>query len=138
MDRIETNEKYDLLIKAFDDSAFSNELKGVIVTELQEITTYIWEKVANKWPNLFFGDKSRRSIIQGAIGYSAINKYIGYRIKGSSAKITRKDFLAKLDDWIQEISIGEVDWVPGGRFSKYSSESGYIIVAKELERSACC
>ena len=29
MNRIETNEKYDLLIKAFDDSAFSNELKGV-------------------------------------------------------------------------------------------------------------
>ena len=35
---------------------------------------------------------------------------------------------------ISNITVSEEKWLPGGEFSKYSSESGYRIVAQELIR----
>ena len=45
------------------------------------------------------------------------------------------DIKKNIRDWINDIDIRSNDWEPGNRFSNYTSESGYSIVARELQNS---
>ncbi len=100
----------------------------------RDIILFIWNTIRNKWPKLFGSYIEEQRIIQGAIGYSAFNRVIMSLI--DSYHINDVDTLLKKFAYaISNISISEEKWLPGGEFSKYSSESGYRIVAQELIRS---
>ena len=49
--------------------------------KILDITDLVWHSVKKKWPELFEGDLEKRRIIQGAIGYTSINRVIIEKIK---------------------------------------------------------
>ena len=91
----------------------------------------IWSIIQNKWPELFNSDLENRRIIQGAIGYTSINKVI-VELLGIFSYENENDFISKFEERIRYISIEPNKWLPGGSYSKYSSGSGYNIVSREL------
>ena len=109
-----------------------NELDECLNTSCS-IILYIWHTIYNKWPKLFGSYIEDQRIIQGAIGYSAFNRVIMHLI--DTYNIHDVDSLLKeFTVAISNITVSEEKWLPGGEFSKYSSESGYRIVAQELIR----
>lgn len=106
----------------------------VCLEELYELYEFIWNTIKFKWEGLFLGDKTNRTIIQGAIGYSTINRLISHIIKQNN-DINSDNLRKYLKMWIMSIDVPTVDWIPGNKYSKYTSESGYSIVANELRNS---
>lgn len=105
------------------------------INELCELLECIWKQVERKWPVLFDGDVEKRRIIQGAIGYSAINRYLVYRMQEDYPEFSTNNIQKYISNWIGEINIPSDYWETNGYFSQFSSEAGYSIVAKELLRS---
>lgn len=118
--------------------------KGLISLEwkdVNEITTCkekcykliisIWSIIRNKWSDLFSSDLEKRRIIQGAIGYSSFNRVICGVLESRLFK-DENDFINEFEERIKYIFIESDKWLPGNYYSKYSSESGYNIVAREL------
>lgn len=95
---------------------------------------YIWNIIKFKWSEIFSGDKFNRTIIQGAIGYSTINKLISYLIKNDN-EINNDILYINLKKWIMSIDVPTINWMPSEKYSNYSSESGYSIVANDLKNS---
>ncbi len=94
----------------------------------------IWCAVAKKWTDLFLGSLENRRIIQGAIGYSSINRVVIDILSQEEFK-SLDDLGEKFQSAIESIKIESSKWLPSGEFSRYSSESGYSIVAKELRNA---
>lgn len=101
------------------------------IEKCYKIINSIWSILQNKWPELFDSDLEKRRIIQGAIGYSSFNRAIVGLLEKSTYK-DEYDFIYEIENWIKCISIEADRWLPGETYSKYSSESGYSIVAREL------
>jgi len=91
----------------------------------------IWMILQQKWQELFNSDLDKRRIIQGAIGFTAINKVIIYLLNQKEYS-DEYDLIQVFEDFIKRSTISADKWLPGEMFSKYSSESGYSIVAQEL------
>jgi len=108
------------------------ELENCLNTS-RDIITFIWQAIRNRWPKLFGSHIEDQRIIQGAIGYSAFNRVIIHLIDSYNIHDVGS-LLKEFTSVISNISISEEKWLPGGEFSKYSSESGYRIVAQELLR----
>ncbi len=106
------------------------------IEDLWTITDAIWLVVRNKWPDLFDSDIEKRRIIQGSIGFSSLNKYLIQNLKQQGAHMNVSEFVEHAALWIQAIQLPSSDWLPGGRFSKYSSGAGFSIIAQELMASA--
>lgn len=96
-----------------------------------KLLTSIWNIIKVKWSELFDSDLEKRRIIQGAIGYSSINRVAVYILNQASYK-DEYEFLGEFEKCIRENLLPSDAWLPGGMFSKYSSESGYGIVSQEL------
>lgn len=107
------------------------ELSDCIIN-LQNTMDSIWQQIRDKWPDLFCSDLEKRRIIQGSIGFSSMNRYLIQNLKAESKHMCITDFLDHTAMWIQNIRFDSAVWLPGGRFSKYSSASGYSIIAQEL------
>lgn len=112
----------------------SGELTDCI-DQLCRITNTIWDEIRNKWPDLFDFNLEKRRIIQGSIGFSSINKFLIQNLKCESGNMTADEFIDRAAVWIRSIQISSKDWFPGERFSKYSSATGYSIIAQELMKS---
>lgn len=112
----------------------SSELSNYI-KDLQSTVDSIWQHVQNKWPDLFCFDLEKRRIIQGSIGFSSVNKYLVQNLKAEGSHMCINEFLDHIALWIQNIRLPSLVWLPGGQFSKYSSASGYSIIAQELLES---
>lgn len=93
----------------------------------------LWSRIECKWPSLFHGELEKRRIIQGAIGYSAFNKVL-VNLLGSKEWDSVDDFVDAFDNHLRMASYDSLIWMPGNQFSKFTSESGYSIVARELMR----
>ena len=92
----------------------------------------IWDEIKNKWPGLFDSDIEKRRILQGSIGFSSINRFIVLNLKRESTNMSIDEFVNEVAVWIRAINRTSVDWLPGESFSKYSSESGFSIIAQDL------
>lgn len=101
------------------------------IEKCYKIITCVWIIVQNKWPDLFTSDLEKRRIIQGAIGYSSFNKVI-IELLGKTTYCDEYELINLFEDKIRNLSIESEKWLPGGAYSKYSSESGYGIVAREI------
>lgn len=111
------------------------ELADCIDT-LYFIVDAFWLEVRNKWPDLFDSDLEKRRIIQGSIGFSSLNKYLVQNLKRKSMSMTATEFIEQAAAWIRAVQFPSSVWLPGGRFSKYSSAAGFSIIAQELMASA--
>ena len=111
------------------------ELSDCIDT-LYFITDAVWSEIRNKWPDLFDSDLEKRRIIQGSIGFSSLNKYLIQNLKREGGSMTATEFIERAGAWIHAIQFPGNVWLPGGRFSKYSSASGFSIIAQELMANA--
>lgn len=124
-------ERYRVVHLDWQDRGELNACIGNICS----ITNAIWYAVRNKWPDLFDFDLDKRRIIQGSIGFSSINKFLIQNLKLEQKNLTKDEFIERTGLWIRSIQIPSTDWLPGGRFSKYSSATGYSIIAQELMKS---
>jgi DGQHR domain-containing protein len=95
------------------------------------IVKYIWQKVKEKWPELFTDTIGINSIIQGPIGYSSISKYIVFYLKEQELQ-NKSEFMNNFSAWLKHCSVNYTKWLPKGSYSNYSSEAGYTIIAKDL------
>lgn len=102
------------------------------LNQICEIVEFIWKQVYIKWKDLFTENKQKLDILQGAIGYTSINKFLIYKIKNYKHEINIDNFKDICKIWIFDIKVEHLSWEPGEEFSKYTSESGYNIVAKYL------
>jgi DGQHR domain-containing protein len=126
---------FSLERKKLIDLKWENEIDiKKCLEELFILFEYIWNIIKFKWEGLFSGDKFNRTIIQGAIGFSTINKLISYQIKNSD-EINTDILRINLKKWIMIIDVPTINWMPGGKYSKFTSESGYSIVANDLRNS---
>lgn len=97
----------------------------------------IWKIVVYKWPELFNKTVGMNSIIQGAIGYSSINKLIVFYLDEHPIH-NKEEFLYELKKVFTYITIPYSKWLPSetkSNYSFYSSEAGYTVVAKDLLES---
>lgn len=109
-----------------------NELR-LVIEKIKNIYLNIWTDIEIKWPNLFNDKSSKSTVIQGAIGVSSINKYIIIKLKSLECKECNiVKFNSFVDKWIENVNINEDFWYKGNKFSKFSSESGFNMVAKML------
>lgn len=106
-----------------------------LIKMMDELLNFIWTQVNYKWPDLYYGNFEKRNIIQGAIGYTSINKFIIENLKNIDKPIDMESFKDYVVIWINSINIPSKYWEPGNKFSHYSSESGYKIVVNELFNS---
>lgn len=93
----------------------------------------IWEAIRGQWPRLFRGDLENRRIIQGAIGYTAFNRIL-VNLLGSRSFDGMEDFIRTFERHLSRVSSEDTAWLPGQHFSKFTSSSGYTMVARELMR----
>ena len=106
------------------------------VERVEKIMNNLWATVIEKWPNLFSSEFEKLRIIQGPIGYSSITRFIANEIKDlSEAQKSEYNESDLINKWIISIDLPEGIWYPGNRFSKFTSESGYNIIASELKES---
>lgn len=123
-------ERHGLLNCQWNSEYEINEIENRCI----ELIKKIWENAKNKWPALINDKNTDKSIIFGPIGYNAINKVIIYHFDkdGKNTLLTFDNAIKLIEQSFEKID-NDIDlWLPKGRFSKYSSESGYSVVAMEL------
>ena len=98
----------------------------------EELFNFIWFNINMKWPMLFSNEFEKRRIIQGAIGLSSINKFINLKLKKTNKKMKLEEFKINFSNWINNVPIDYKMWEPGGKYSLFSSESGYSLIAREM------
>ncbi len=121
-------EKYKIISINWD----SEEELNTILNSIKDIYLKMWENIEEKWPNLFSDKNEINNIIQATIGVSALNKYIILQLKNKNEEINIDTFNKNVKKWIMGIKKLESDWYSGNEFSKFSSESGFNMVANIL------
>ena len=120
--------KYHIIKPLWEDK---EELDGILDT-LMELYLYFSKLLINKWPKLF-RNSERESVIQGSIGVSSLNKFLILKLKEEGKSFNSiSEFKSFLNKWVFEINIDESAWFRGNEFSKYSSESGFNLIANIL------
>lgn len=103
-----------------------------ILDILKDFYLYFSELVINRWPGLF-RDSETGSVIQGSIGVSSLNKFLILKLKEVGKKFDGiNEFKESLYKWVFDINIDESKWLRGNEFSKYSSETGFNMIANIL------
>lgn len=95
------------------------------------IINSIWSTVFKRWPVVFEGKTEERQIIQGSIGYTAITRSLVKQIKGKTFS-SKEEALQYIEQTVMKFNADDKDWLIGGIFSRYSSESGYRYVSECL------
>lgn len=112
---------------------WENENKlNEIIDKIQYIYLKIWDALKLRWPNLFVEESVNSAVLQGAIGVSAINKYIILQLKKQNKPYYLEQFISEVEYWIENINISQEEWYKGKSFSEYSSAAGANIVANTL------
>lgn len=109
----------------------TEELEECVHAALR-ITNHVWYEVRNKWPELFDDNLDKRRIIQGSIGFTAINRFLIHNLKSQNIGLSVEEFLNQTTIWIRSIQCSWESWLPGNAYSKYSSEAGFSIITQEL------
>ena len=99
--------------------------------KVQNLIVLIWDAVYQRWPDLVDRSLEEKRVIQGAIGYTAIIRMLVKHIKDTHPA----DLCYDIRNTILSINVPSKEWTKEGRFSRYSSESGYKFVSDELMRS---
>ena len=119
-------EKYQIIDLSWKDE---KEL-SILKEKVKDIYIKIWEKIKDKWP-LLFREEYRDSVIQKTIGVTSLTKYIILQMQTNEVgSIDKDNFISNVQQWINGINYSEKIWYE--EFSKYSSESGFTLVAQML------
>ena len=88
------------------------DLKSILDT-LKDFYLYFSKLVIKRWPSLFM-DSETRSVIQGSIGVSSLNKFLILKLKEVGKDFDGVDEIKELlHKWIFDISIDESKWLRG-------------------------
>lgn len=123
-------EKIHLIeLDANDDNSFQP-----IIDEIKHILNCIWGNVEKKWGDLFEKDKIQNNVLLGPIGFTSICKYIAYQITKESISDNIEN---DINQFIMNIGYGSEEWLKyedpaKKKFCKYTSESGYSVIAALL------
>ena len=108
-----------------------------IIEDIKQILNCIWNNVEKKWSDLFDKDQIQNSVLLGPIGFTSICKYIAYQI---SKEPISSDIKLDISRFIKNIGYNSDVWQKEKdptkeNFSKYTSESGYSVIAALLVES---
>lgn len=120
-----------------------------LVDKTINLIDIIWDTVKNKWNELFDLDEKNYTIIQGAIGFNAIHKLVIHTLDFFQSREVNVDNNVEIQPVKNSIIDLECykklvnnailsnksvvdDWKPSGRYSSFSSESGYTLLGNEL------
>ncbi len=107
----------------------------ISLTQIVDLFWYKWNVIQAKWKTLFNDDLDKRAIIQGPIGCSSINKFIGLILLDKKEPLSIESYQIALDKIFGNLDIPADNWIRGIKYSLYSSEAGYSLVAKELQKN---
>lgn len=107
------------------------ELDNIIET-LEVVYLYIWEQIERKWPDLLAPNDVSKSVLQGTIGVSSINKYIIMQLNKVDSINDIYSLKKHIENWIKNLHVESREWLKGSRLSQFSSAAGFNIVAKIL------
>ncbi|MGI6696249.1 MAG: DGQHR domain-containing protein [Christensenellales bacterium] len=126
-------DKYKVISLEWKDE---NEFKEAL-GNTKNVYLYLWRIIRDRWPNIFISkEEVNLTVLQGTIGVSSINKYIIKQLTLLEDKEVNLDTIMwLLDKWIKKVDVPEESWYKGEGFSKFSSESGYNLVAQMLMHS---
>ena len=130
---IRSLEKKGLItLDANDDSSFKP-----VLDEIKHILNCIWENVEKKWGYLFEKEQIPNNVLLGPIGFTSICKYIAYQITKEPISDGIETAISR---FIKNIGYGSEEWLKykdpaKKRFCKYTSESGYSVIAALLVES---
>lgn len=81
------------------------------VKSVASLLEYTWDCVYLKWKEIDSADNEERRIIQGPIGFTAINRYMSYLLKkGSFSFISMDEYKLFVKQAINEIEIDGNNW----------------------------
>lgn len=106
-----------------------------LINRLEKAFIAKWTAIEKKWAILFNGNVENRSVLQGPIGCSSINRFIGARLLQNQDILSFYDFLDYEIRLINGLKIPSENWIKGTYYSRYSSESGYSFIAKDLDNN---
>lgn len=121
-------EKYRIIRIEWQDK---NDI-NLCIENVLKILDVVWKVILNKWSSLYQKGKEDVKIIQGAIGFSAINSFIVLALKKHNKYMSMSEFIDFVSILFDRLDIPYENWQSGGKYSKFSSESGYAIIANEL------
>lgn len=103
-----------------------------IAFDVAEIIEHTWNTIYIRYPELYKNSDDRR-IIQGAIGFVTINRYLYVKLKASNGINSIESY----KDFIHNVILFDMNgcydnWVKGGKYSAYSSETGYKVILKDM------
>ena len=64
-----------------------------------------------------------------------MNKFIGLVLLDKKEPLSIEEYKGKIDKIFSSLDIPADNWIRGIRYSLYSSEAGYSLVAKELQKN---
>lgn len=104
------------------------------VDVLVKLIDFIWHMIYQKWNFMYSATFADRQILQGSIGYTAINRAIISVLKTKEMS-DMNDVYNIIRTTIHSFTINGENWKKNGVYSRYSSESGIKIIADELVKS---
>lgn len=119
-------------LDANDDNSFKP-----VIDQIKSILNCIWENVEKKWGDLFEKEQILNNVLLGPIGFTSICKYIAYQITKESISDGLENAISR---FIKNIGYGSEEWLKYDdpakkKFCKYTSESGYSVIAALLVKS---
>lgn len=119
-------------LDANDDQSFKP-----IINHIKEILNCIWTNAEKKWGDLFEKEQIPNNVLLGPIGFTSICKYIAYQITNESISDGIENAISR---FIKNIGYGSEEWLKYDdpakkKFCKYTSESGYSVIAALLVES---
>ncbi len=114
----------------WDSSVTKTELEEK-VKRISGIVEFIWDCVYLKWPDLNTNNNEDSKIIQGAIGFTTINRYLMIKMRDYGNMIDNS-FEVFVRNVIDDIRVPSDYWGKGGIYSKFSSEAGYRAIVNDL------
>lgn len=124
--------KHLICLEADDDNSFKP-----VIDYSKKILNCIWKNVEEKWGDLFKKDQISNNVLLGPIGFTSICKYIAFQIIEEPLSHNIED---DINRFVKNIGYGSEEWLKykdpsQKKFSKYTSESGYSVIAALLVNS---
>lgn len=103
-------DKKELLLEAFNNEFFQNDLKTNRY-KIEDIINEFLLHIKHKY---------------------VINSFIVLALKEHNKYMSMNEFIDFVSILFDKLDISYENWQSGGKYSKFSSESGYAIIANEL------
>lgn len=123
-----------LEVKGIDFTNVNNETLNTLVKETSDLVNLTWEIVENKWSECFskYSPRFNKNYnLQKGTGTYSIHLLMNQCLEECNGNI--EDSLKQFKTTIGNSIVKSSDWITGGIFSGYSSQSGFKYIAEQIK-----